>query len=134
MPTTYTFAKKPINQLAEGVTLTHFNNQPNDGARVSIQGIGNGPMTTDASASIISSPVSVGPTLAKALTTPESAIEITLVSATPLQVSEASASMSSYFQIPPNTPQTFDIANCQTLYLLQANSTVGGASFFYTIV
>jgi len=134
MPTVYSFATKTPNQLTEGKTLSHFENQPNDGARVSIQGIGNGPMTVDASASIVSSPVIVSTTLATTLTTPESAIEITLCPiGHALNVSEVNNTLSSYFQVPANTPITMDIANCQFLYL-QGVGALATTAFYYTLV
>ena len=140
MPTIYTFATKggPVIYF-EGASASHYMNQPNDGARVAIQGIGNGPMTMGATtATVVGSPVGIPSSGALTLPTPESAIEVTLITpsiASGIKVSEVSASLTTYVVVPPSTVfPAIDIANCAYLYLQSAAGTTATLSFYYTLV
>lgn len=135
MASEYTFSKKTAPNVSSGAG--HYGNQPIDGARIAIQGIGNGPQTTDASASIISSPFLIPASGSCAtLTTPESAVEITFVVpslAQGIQVSEVNASFTSYVVIPSGVFPAIDIANTQSLWL-RSPAAAATIAFYYNVV
>jgi hypothetical protein len=135
MPTTYTFTQKtPAPEGSGGKTESHYMNQPVDGSRIAVQGIGNGPMTSDATGTPVTSPASVLTSGVTTLLTPESAVQITICPLTnPVRVCEVSTSMSTYFQIPAGVPVTIDVSNCAALYL-EAITGTSVVSFFYTMI
>jgi len=127
MASTYTFAvKTPASPTTGSKTQSHFQNQPVDGARVSIQTIGNGFQTTDATATPVVSPVTAA---TQTLIVPESAITVTLVSTSSFSVSEVSGSASK-FTVPANVPITLGVANTNAIYL----SGVTSVSFYFIII
>jgi hypothetical protein len=135
MPTIYTFNKKSAPGVYyEGAAASHFMNQPNDGARIAIQGIGNGPMTTDVSATINSSPLAV-PVGAATLATPESAITVTFsVPSATVNICEVNASFNSYYPVYSGVPVTLNVADCAYLWAKPLLATTATLNFFYTLV
>ena len=133
MASIYTFTTKtPINDRQGSA---HYGNQPVDGARVAIQGIGNGLQTSDASLTAINSPQATLGLTAVTLTTPESAVQLTITNygtANDVYVSEVS-SFASYDVIAPGEDRTYDIGNQGYTYI-KASAASASASFFYTVV
>ena len=132
MPSTYTFSQKTPRKNVGGYSF--YGNQPVDGARVAIQGIGNGIQTSDASATVINSPQTLG-TTAVTLTTPDSAIELTITnygSTNDIYVSEVS-SFASYDVIAPGEQRTYDVGN-QSLTYVKGSAASASGSFYYNIV
>ena len=132
MASTYTFTQK--NPVKDNQGSAHYGNQPVDGARVAIQGIGNGLQTSDASSTVVNSPQLLGLT-AVTLTTPESAVQLTITNygtANDVYVSEVS-SFASYDVIAPGEDRTYDIGNQGYTYI-KASAASASASFFYTVV
>ena len=133
MASIYTFTKKnPINDKQGSA---HYGNQPVDGARIAVQGIGNGIQTTDAtSPTPVASPQSLGLT-AVTLNTPESAVQLTITNygtANDIYVSEVSA-FGSYDVIAPGEDRTYDVGN-QSVTYVQGSAASASASFYYTII
>ena len=133
MPSNYTFTKKtPAAGYGENKTQSHYMNQPMDAARVAIQGIGNGIQTEDATATAVTSPVTLGAAGTKTLTTPESAVQLTInnTGAAAMTISEVSSGSS--FTLNNGQSQTFDCGNMGDVYTASTTGTT--YSFFYTIV
>lgn len=98
-----------------------------DANRVAMNDFGNYIQSVDATASPLSSPITVNTTAT--LTVPQGAVQVTIVSVTnPVQVSEDST-YSAYFSLPAAIPMTFDCANQQYVYLQTSGSTVVSFQF-----
>lgn len=112
-------------------TPNNFGGLRNDSNRVAMTGsLGNTFQTQDATASPVSSPVTVNTT--QTLTVPQGAVSILIASATnAVQISEDST-QSAYFSLPAANPQWFDCANQQYVYLKTGSSTV--VSFMFKVV
>lgn len=134
MSSTYTFIQKTPDPSGHNKGAGHYGNQPIDGARIAIQGIGNGPQTSDATGTPVTSPVTLSGT-ATTLNTPESAIQITLKNSgatNAMTISEVSGSSGNVYTLNHGEQVTMDIANTAQLFLKSASSTT--CDFFYTIV
>lgn len=132
MPSNYTFTQKSPRKNVGGYSF--YGNQPVDGARVAIQGIGNGIQTSDDSATVVDSPQSLG-TTAVTLTTPDSGIQLTITnygSTNDIYVSEVS-SFASYDVIAPGDQRTYDVGGQSLMYVKGSASSASG-SFYYTMV
>lgn len=133
MPSQYTFSQKPVTSETTGSKdINRYGNQPIDGSRIAIQGIANGIQTTDASATPVTSPVTLAAAGSKALTTPESAITITVnnTGAAAMTVSEVASGSS--FTLNAGQSQEFNCANMETVYTASNSGTT--YSFFYEVV
>ena len=133
MASQYTFTQK--NPVKDNQGSAHYGNQPVDGARVAIQGIGNGIQTSDASSTVVNSPQAALGLTAVTLTTPESAVRLKITNygtANDVYVSEVSG-FASYDVIAPGEDRTYDIGNQGATYI-KASAASASASFFYTIV
>ena len=132
MPSVYTFTQKSPRKNVGGYSF--YGNQPVDGARVAIQGIGNGIQTSDASSTVVNSPQTLG-TTAVTLTTPDSGIQLTITnygSTNDIYVSEVS-SFTSYDVIAPGEQRTYDVGG-QSLTYVKGSAASASGSFYYTIV
>lgn len=134
MPSTYTFTTKSASSEASGSkVLSHFQNQPIDGSRISIQGIANGIQTQDATNTPVTSSKSLTSSVTT-LNTPESAITITIANTgttNALAFSEVS-NLASFGVLNAGQSVTLPCANMAALYV---NSTSGTTlSFWYAIV
>lgn len=124
----YTFTKKATPPLSG-----RYANQPIDGARIAIQGIGNGIQTTDASGTAVTSPVTLSST-ATTLNTPDDAVTVTIKNSgatNSMTISEVSGSASAYTLLTGESV-TLDCGDMGKLYLVSSSGT--SCDFFYTIV
>lgn len=114
--------KSPVN---------NFGGLKSDSNRVAMTGIlGNVMQTIDATSTPVVSPVTVATT--QTIVVPQSAAQITIISAVnPVQVSEDSTQLA-YFSLPAGLPWTFDVANQQNVYLKVSASTV--VSFYFNMI
>lgn len=130
MASTYTFTKKTPAKDTTGAG--HYASQPVDGARIAIQGIANGIQTSDASSTVVDSPVTLGAAGTKTLNTPESAITLTInnTGAAAMTVSEVSSGSS--YTLNASQSQEFNCANQGEFYTASTSGTT--FSFFYQIV
>jgi hypothetical protein len=132
----YTFTQKP--SPTEPAQQSNFANEPRDGSKQPMMGyLGNGIQTTDATpTTAVKSPVSVVVGTVQPLYTPQNATAVTITAtAFTLFVSEVSGttSLTNYDIIPVGASKTYDIANCNVLYLLGGTGTCV-ASFYYDII
>jgi hypothetical protein len=134
MPSLYTFTQKTPPSETSGTKDTNkFGNQQVDGARISIQGLGNGFQTTDASSTALTSPLTLTST-ATTVNIPQSAIQVTLHNSgatNPLSYSEVSG-MASYATLTTGQSITLDIGLQGKLYLSSASGTT--CDFVFTVV
>ena len=134
MPTpanTYTFTQKG------GETgSSFFGGLVNDANHNALTGYsGNGPQTSDSTASPVTSPVTVANNSVTTLTIPLNAMEINILCTTnTVNISEADATVQSkYFTIPTGTQITIPVARVKTLYL-EANTGSSTVSFWFSVV
>jgi len=133
MPSNYTF-----NQKSQGSLPSLFNTLSVDGAHQVITGIvGNGFQTSDATATPITSPVSVA-TTAQVINIPQSAAEINILPKTQsVYISESNTATSgwttNYIEIPVGQQVTLDVAKTSKIYLLGGSGT-SVVSFWFNIV
>lgn len=128
MPSIYTFETKTPVTDRSGM---RYGSQPVDGAHVAVQGIGNGIQTSDASSTPKLSGLSLS-TTTTALSTPESAVTLSMICNVDFTFSEID-STTQVVTVPANTLITIDIANCSTIYVASAG-TSPVLSFYYTMV
>lgn len=131
MPSVYTFTKKSPRKNVGGYSF--YGNQPVGGEKQALQH-GNGIQTSDASATVINSPQTLG-TTAVTLTTPDSGLQLTITnygSTNDIYVSELS-SFDSYDVIAPGVSRTYDVGN-QLLTYVKGSAASASGSFYYTIV
>ena|SRR5882757_5331672 len=108
---------------------SNFGGLVNDGNRNAMQ-FGNWPQTSDATASPVTSPVTV--TTGTILTIPNNAAQIVISSSAALRISELS-DVSTYFVLPANTLLTIDIARLGLLYLKQDSGSCT-VQFYFSVV
>lgn len=127
---TYTHKPAPVNPGPED----NLGGQVVDGNRVAVQGIASGFITTDISASPVTSPLTLS-TGVSTITVPVSAITVTISNldgTNNVLVSEL-VGMGTYFTILPKTVQTFEIARQGNLYL-KASASTPICSFVFQLI
>ena len=112
-------------------TPSNFGGLVNDGNRNAMTGVlGSSMQTQDATASPVTSPLTVNTTAT--LVVPQNAAQLVIVSTTnAVQVSEDST-QGEYFTVPAGTIWAFDVARQQNVYLKTGSSTV--VNFYFVMV
>ena len=129
---TYTFSVKPAPLNPD----TWFAGIVNDGDRNAMTGaVGSGIQTEDASATPVTSPLTISTTAVTHLVVPQNAVSmvINVSNASPVNISEVSA-MTSYYQIQQIDGNVeIDLARQNDIYLM-ASSATATAWFYFKIV
>lgn len=123
------YTKKDAPVGVSGGPAINFGSQTQDSNRISIQGIENGFITNDGTATPVVSPVAVSAGINTVLTVPKSAVSVTIIPSAALNVSELAA-FTQYATIPANTAVTIDVARQKFVYLQGAAS----ASFYFSLI
>jgi len=125
--------------MPAGTLPSHFGNLAVDGAHETITGIvGNGFQTSDATATPVTSPVSVSATTAQVINIPDSAAEINILPKTQsVYISESNTATSgwttNYIEMPAGQQVILDVAKTSKIYLLGGTGT-SVVSFWFNVV
>jgi len=134
MAVTYTFTQKSTSSESSGSKTTSlFGNQRVDGARISIQGLGNGIQTTDGSSTPLTSPLTLTST-ATTVNIPDGAVQVILTNSgatNSMSYSEVSG-MASYATLGTGQSVTLDVGLQGKLYLSSTSGTT--CSFVFIVV
>jgi len=127
-----TYTRKPV-PVVPG-PQDNLGGQVVDGNRITVQGLASGIITTDISASPITSPTSLT-TAVTTITCPISAIRVIIsnLDATNNVLISELVGMSTYFTLLPKTSQQFDIGRQGFIYLKSSTGTVS-CSFAFELV